>query len=94
MKIKDYGTLYIMNNEIITFITTSFLISSVSWGFANVYVYICAPPTLTGFLLSTVYMGSPVCRCISYCQNSLSDMYVNLWVSSGVSAMASIKKLV
>lgn len=83
-----------MKNELITFITTSFLISSVSWGFANVYVYICAPPTLTGFLLSTVYMGSPVCRCISYFQNSLSDMYVNLWVSSSVAGISSIKKFV
>lgn len=83
-----------MRNELITFIATSFVISSISWSFANLYVNICAPPSLIGFLLSPVYMGSPICRCISYVQNELSDIYINLWVSSGVSAMASIKKLV
>jgi len=83
-----------MKNEIITFITTSFIISSVSWSFANVYVYMCAPPTLIGFFLSPVYMGSPVCRSISFFQNHLGDMYVNMWVSSSIAGLSLIKKIV
>ena len=83
-----------MKNAILTFLLTSFLISSLSWSLANLYVNICAPPTLIGFLLSPVYMGSPICRVISYVQNDLSDIYTNLWVSSGISIMSSIKKMV
>jgi len=81
----------IMLNKIKFFLINVLVSSYISWFLAQIYIYICAPDTLWGFLISPIYMGSPVCKSIAYFQYELSNFYTRLWFSFTI--MVTSKKM-
>jgi len=70
-----------MINDVVVFLITGVSTSFGSWFLSNIYVHICAHPSLTGLILSPLYLGSPICRSLAYFQYELSDIYTRLWFS-------------
>ena len=50
------------------FVTSMFVLSTISWLLANVYVWICAPFTFWGWLSAPLSLGSPICQFINFSQ--------------------------
>ena len=71
----------IMVNDVGVFLATCLGMSFGGWMLSNIYIYICANPSLTGLLMSPLYLGSPMCRTLAYFQYEISDIYTRLWFS-------------
>lgn len=78
-------------NDLSKFILSSIVISYGSWFLSNMYVLVCAPPSLIGFLFSPIYIGTPVCRYIAFFQYELHNVYSQLWIAGGITLISKIK---
>ena len=73
------------------FVTSMFVLSTISWLLANVYVWICAPFTFCGWLSAQLSLGSPICQFINFSQYEIGKYYISFWLSAGVSILTYFK---
>ena len=74
------------------FVTSIFVLSTISWLLANVYVWICAPFTFWGWLSAPLSLGSPICQFINFSQYEIGKYYIAFWLSAGISLLTCFKK--
>jgi len=58
------------------------------WSLANLYIYLCAPPSFYGLFTTVVSLGSPMCYFINIAQVELAKHYITIWGSAGVVIIA------
>ena len=58
------------------------------WALVNLYITLCAPPTLYGLITTMISLGSPVCYFINIAQVELAKHYINIWASAGIAIIA------
>ena len=80
-----------MKKALVVVCLTPVLLSSVSWILTQLYVFICSPKTLWGFLLMPVHLGSPVCHTLATLQYEIGTHYISLWASSGAAFLYLLK---
>ena len=70
------------------FIGLVFATTFVHWLLINLYVNLCAPPTLFGMFSALLALGSPLCHFINITQVELAKHYITIWSVAGVSMLA------
>ena len=72
------------------FIALVFATVFIHWALVNLYISLCAPPTIMGLMTTMISLGSPVCYFINVTQVELAKHYISIWGSAGIAMIAWI----
>jgi hypothetical protein len=86
MNVQDIKN-FIIENSVLQFILVIFTVASAHWILMQLYIYLCIPPGIWGFLTSFITMGSPICHFINYIQFELSKNYITIWAATAIGAV-------
>lgn len=72
------------------FIALVFTTVFIHWALVNLYISLCAPPTIMGLMTTMISLGSPVCYFINVTQVELAKHYISIWGSAGIAMITWI----
>lgn len=72
------------------FIALVFATVFIHWALVNLYISLCAPPTIMGLMTTMISLGSPVCYFINVTQVELAKHYISIWGSAGIAMITWI----
>lgn len=77
-----------IKSAIIKFVSVILATVFIHWGLVSLYSYLCVPSGIKGVFYTFLNMGSPVCFFINKIQYELSQNYITIWATAGVSLIA------
>ena len=79
-----------IQRAVLIFILIIFMTITLHWLLIHLYISLCAPRTVYGFITSTVTLGSPLCQFINYIQFELAKHYIHLWAGAAIAIITFI----
>ena len=73
------------SKKVLIIISTIILVNLFQWICIQFLYNYCSKPGFWGFVENILSLGSPVCHFVNNLQYNLSNYYVQLWLTSGIS---------